>query len=183
MGGPLECQGGYQARPKIHVIRVVFQDQALYARTSFRGAKTCKIGKKGCVFGHIDKFWKEHDWQTKKNACKNAYLGSFFIPEKYVIRVLFVSPWTSLIPPLAIRVAPPGICAKTKMCYIVTSCSVSCFSLVLLVCIPGGYSSLIWVRICLRKTQSGIHTYTKFPSKTDPSIYQLTTFLSNFDQR
>ena len=46
-GGPLECQGGYQARPKIHVIRVVFQDQALYARTSFRGAKTCKIGKKG----------------------------------------------------------------------------------------------------------------------------------------
>ena len=38
---------GYQARPKIHVIRVVFQDQALYVRTSFRGAKTCKIGKKG----------------------------------------------------------------------------------------------------------------------------------------
>ena len=38
---------GYQARPKIHVIRVVFQDQALYARTSFRGAKTCTIGKKG----------------------------------------------------------------------------------------------------------------------------------------
>ena len=28
-GGPLEGQGGYQARPKIHVIRVVFQDQAL----------------------------------------------------------------------------------------------------------------------------------------------------------
>ena len=38
---------GYQAGPKIHVTRVVFQDQALYARTSFRGAKTCKIGKKG----------------------------------------------------------------------------------------------------------------------------------------
>ena len=43
----------------------------------------------------------------KKNTCKNAYLGSIFIPEKYVIRVLFVSPWTSLIPPLAIRVPPP----------------------------------------------------------------------------
>ena len=41
------CQGGYQAHPKIHVIRVVFQDQALYVRTLFRGAKTCKIGKKG----------------------------------------------------------------------------------------------------------------------------------------
>ena len=37
---------GYQAHPKIHVIRVVFQDQVLYARTLFRGAKTCKIGKK-----------------------------------------------------------------------------------------------------------------------------------------
>ena len=62
--------------------------------------------KNGCVFGHIDKFWKEHDRQIKKNACKNAYLGSFFISEKYMIRVLFVSSWTSLIPPLAIRVAP-----------------------------------------------------------------------------
>ena len=28
-GGTLECQGGYQAHPKVHVIRVVFQDQAL----------------------------------------------------------------------------------------------------------------------------------------------------------
>ena len=46
------------------------------------------------------------DRQIKKNACKNVYLGSIFIPEKYMIRVLFVSPWTSLIPPLAIRVAP-----------------------------------------------------------------------------
>ena len=77
----------------------------MYARTSFRGAKTCKIGKKGCVFGHIDKFWKGHDGQIKKNVCKNAYLGSIFIPEKYVIRVLFGCPWTSLIPPFAIRVA------------------------------------------------------------------------------
>ena len=46
-GGAIECQGGYQARPKIHVIRIVFQDQALYARSAFRGAKMCKIGKKG----------------------------------------------------------------------------------------------------------------------------------------
>ena len=64
---------------------------------------------KGCVFGHIDKFRKGHDGQIKKNACKNAYLGSIFILEKYLIRVLFVCPWTSLIPPLAIRVAPPGL--------------------------------------------------------------------------
>ena len=105
---------GVSARPKIHVIRVVFQDQALYARTSFRGAKACKIGKKGCVFGHIDKLWKGHDGQIKKNACKNAYLGSIFIPEKYVIRVLFVCPWTSLIPPLTIRVPPPGLETTSK---------------------------------------------------------------------
>ena len=69
--------------------------------------KRTQLEKKGCLFGHIDKFWKEHNRQIKKNACKNAYLGSIFIPEKYVIRVLFVSPWTSLIPPLAIRVPPP----------------------------------------------------------------------------
>ena len=56
----------------------------MYVRTSFRGSKTCKIGKKGYVFGHIDKFWKGHDAQIKKTACKNAYLGSIFIPEKYV---------------------------------------------------------------------------------------------------
>ena len=55
---------GYQAHPKIHVIRVVFQDQAMYARTSFRGAKTCQIKKKKKkkgVFGHKDKFWNGHD--------------------------------------------------------------------------------------------------------------------------
>ena len=46
-GGHSNVKGGYQALPKIHIIRVVFQDQALYARTAFRGAKTCKIGKKG----------------------------------------------------------------------------------------------------------------------------------------
>ena len=36
--------------------------------------------KKRCVFGHSDKFWKEHDGQIKKkNACKNVYLGSIFL--------------------------------------------------------------------------------------------------------
>ena len=103
----------------------------MYACTSFRGAKTCKIGKKGVflviqrnfgktavIWGHDRQIKKNsgdmtaviwgRDRQIKKNACKNAYLGSIFIPENYVIRVLFVSPWTSLIPPLAIRVPPPG---------------------------------------------------------------------------
>ena len=46
-GGPPVFEVEYHPRKKIHVIRVVFQDKAVYARTSFRGAKTCKIGKKG----------------------------------------------------------------------------------------------------------------------------------------
>ena len=68
-GGPLVLEVGYHPRKNIHVITVVFQDQAMYARTSFRGAKTCKIGKKG-VFLVI--LTKGHDGQIKKNACKNA---------------------------------------------------------------------------------------------------------------
>ena len=43
------------------------------------------------------KFWKWHDWQIKKNACRNAYLGSIFIPEKYVFMVCFESPFTKMI--------------------------------------------------------------------------------------
>ena len=53
-GGHSNVKRGIRLVPKIHVIRVVFQDlrvvfqdQALYARTAFRGAKTCKIRKKG----------------------------------------------------------------------------------------------------------------------------------------
>ena len=65
--------------------------------------------EKGCVSGHIDKFWKGHDGQIKKNACKNEYLGSIFIPEKYVIRVLFVCPWMGLLP-FECPPPPPGFC-------------------------------------------------------------------------
>ena len=46
-GGGHSNVKGVSGSSKIHVIRVVFQDQALYARTSFRGENTCKIGKKG----------------------------------------------------------------------------------------------------------------------------------------
>ena len=106
--GPLVFEVGYHPRKKIHVIRVVFQDKAMYARTSFRGAKTCKIGKKGCVFGHIDKFWKGHDGQIKKNTCKNTYLGSIFIHEKYVFGVCFECPFTRMISSLKYKCPPPG---------------------------------------------------------------------------
>ena len=63
-GGALVFEVGYHPRKKIHVIRVAFQDQAMYARTSFRGAKTCKFGKKVCLtnFGKdmTDKLRKTH---------------------------------------------------------------------------------------------------------------------------
>ena len=103
-GGALVFEVGYH--PKIHVIRVVFQDQSMYARTSFRGAKTCKIGKKGCVFGHIDKSWEGHAEKLGKNACKNAYLGSIFIPEKYVFRVCFESLFSGMISRLKYKCPP-----------------------------------------------------------------------------
>ena len=37
-------------------------------RTSFKGAKKRAKLKKGCVFGHIDKFWKGHDKLRKTQA-------------------------------------------------------------------------------------------------------------------
>ena len=78
--GALVFEVGYHPRKTIHVIRVVFQDQAMYAGTSFRGAKNVQNWKKKRVC--FDKFFKQHDGHIKKTACKNAYLGSIFIPEK-----------------------------------------------------------------------------------------------------
>ena len=48
----------------------------MYARTSFRGVKTCKIGKQGYVLGHIDKFWRENDGQIK-----GPYADHILIPQ------------------------------------------------------------------------------------------------------
>ena len=63
--------------------------------------------EKGYVFGHIDKFLNGHDAQIKKNASKNAYLGSIFIPEKYAFRVCFENPFTRMISILKYK-CPPG---------------------------------------------------------------------------
>ena len=49
----------------------------MYARTSFRGAKTCEIGKKGCVFGHIDKFGKDMTGKLRKTHAKTRIKGLF----------------------------------------------------------------------------------------------------------
>ena len=88
----------------------------MYACTSFRGSKTCKIGKKG-MFLVIDKFWRGNDGQFKKNACENAYLGSIFLPEKKVFSVCFESPFTRMISSLKYK-CPPGLysanCTENK---------------------------------------------------------------------
>ena len=71
--------------------------------------------EKGCVFGHITNFGKDMmDW-LKKNACKNAYLGSIFIPEKYVFRVCFESPFTRMISNLKYKWPPRAITVKADL--------------------------------------------------------------------
>ena len=57
---------------KIHVIRVVFQDQAMHARTSFRGAKTCKSGnlKKGVFLVILTNFGKDMTHRLRKTHAK-----------------------------------------------------------------------------------------------------------------
>ena len=72
-----------------------------------KGCKNVQNGKKRCDFGYIDKFWNGHDGQIKKNACKNAYLGSIFTPEKYVFRECFGSPFTRIISSLKYK-CPQG---------------------------------------------------------------------------
>ena len=66
-------------------------------RTSFRGAKTCKIGKK-CVFlVLVTKFGKDMTDKiiiTKTHA--KTRKGSIFIPEKYVFRGCFESHFTRI---------------------------------------------------------------------------------------
>ena len=105
-GGHSNVNGGIRLVQKFMKLGLFFRTRQCTRVHRLWVQKRAKLEKGG--FCHIDKFWKGHDGQIKKNAYKNAYLGYIFIPEKYVIRVLFVSPWTSLIPPLAIRV-PPGL--------------------------------------------------------------------------
>ena len=54
-------------------------------------------------------FGKNMTDKLKKNACKNAYLGSIFIPEKYVFRVCFESPFTRMISNLKYKWPPRGV--------------------------------------------------------------------------
>ena len=76
-GGALAFDVGYHPRKKIHVIRVVFQDQAMYARASFRGAKMYKIGKKGVFLIIVTNFAKDMMDKLRKTHAKTCILGLF----------------------------------------------------------------------------------------------------------
>ena len=62
----------------------------MYAGTSFRGAKMCKIGKKGVFLAILTNFEKDMADKLRKNACKNTFLGCILIPLQlgYVLKVL-----------------------------------------------------------------------------------------------
>ena len=128
-GGALAFEVAYHPLKKKSHNWGCFQDQIMYAHTSFRGAKTSKIQKKDFffVFGRSDKFWEGHDGQIEKNAYKNAYLGSIFIPEKYVFRVCFESSFARMISSLKYK------CSQGYM--VVWSCAEKLFSLYIIVSI------------------------------------------------
>ena len=69
---------GVSGSSKIHVIRVVFQDQAIYVRTSFRGAKTCKIGKKGVFLVIKTNVGKDMTGKLRKNAWQTRVFRVYF---------------------------------------------------------------------------------------------------------
>ena len=109
----------------------------MYARTSFRGANVQNWKKEG-VFGHIDKFEKDMTRQIKKNACKNMYLGSFFILEKYVLRVCFESPFTRMISNMKYKCPPPKkICPVLSMT--LQECSSILYNLVIALLNAGNH--------------------------------------------
>ena len=104
---------------------MVFQNQTMYAGTSFRGAKTCKIGKRD-VFFVIWQILEKDIMDKLRKHMQNVYLGSFFIPEKYVFRVHFESPFMRMISSLKYK-WPPGYFAFQEI--EITYCGISLMSL------------------------------------------------------
>ena len=54
----------------------------MYAPTSFRSAKTCKIRKNGMFLVIATNFGKDMKHKLRKTHAKMHRLGSIFIPEK-----------------------------------------------------------------------------------------------------
>ena len=65
--------------------------------------------------------------QFKKNACKKAYLGFIFIPEKYVFRVCFESPFTRMISSLKYKCPHPPPPQPNQTILLHTNCKLILF--------------------------------------------------------
>ena len=65
--GALVFEVGYHLCKKLGLF---FQDQAVYVRTLFRGAKTCKIGKKGVFLVIVTNFGKDMTSKLRKTHAK-----------------------------------------------------------------------------------------------------------------
>ena len=107
LGKALAFEVGYHPCKTIHVIRVVFQDQAVYACISLGVQKRAKL-EKGCVLVTVTNFGKDMTEKLRNHRCKNASLGSIFIPEKYVLRVCFESHYMRMISSLKYKCPPPN---------------------------------------------------------------------------
>ena len=71
--GPLVSEVGYHPRPrkKIYVIRVVFQDQAMYAHTSLKGCKNVQNWeKKGMFLVILTNFGMDMTLKLRKTHAK-----------------------------------------------------------------------------------------------------------------
>ena len=91
-----------------------------------------KLEKKGCVFLVMaTNFGKDmtHNYQKKKKKKKkkNMYLGSIFIPWKYMLRVCFESPFMRMISSLKYKCLPQKfsffICCWVMYCFLLQNWS------------------------------------------------------------
>ena len=94
-GGALVFELGYHPRKKI-TLGLFFRTRQCTRVHRLGVQNHAKLEKRVC-FCYTDKLWKGHAGQIKKNACKYVYLGSIFIPVKYVFRVCFKSPFKRMI--------------------------------------------------------------------------------------
>ena len=69
--------------------------------------KCAKLEKKGMFLVMLTNFGKDMTNKLRKPYAKNGYLGSISIPEKYVFRVCFESPFTRMISTLKYKYPPP----------------------------------------------------------------------------
>ena len=76
LGGPV-FGGGYHLCKKKKIIRVIFQDQAMYTYTLFTGAKSYKIGNKCMYYPIFTNIWKINDVQMKKKHTKHVLRAKF----------------------------------------------------------------------------------------------------------